>query len=82
VPLTEKEVTKFATFAVNAAAVPSYHASDERKGKLLLESQLAALSFYDQIQSDIRESGYRITQRVQNIIWKTLKEIEAKAKNP
>lgn len=80
--ITDKEIAKFARFAVENAAVPSYDATDERKAKLLAECRLAALNFYEQAQKDIRDSGFRVTQRVKDIIWRTLTEIRDRQAAP
>ena len=73
--LTEKEIAQFARFAVEQGATPAYNATPERKANLLKESRLAALSYFEKAQADVKESGYRVTQRVKDILWKTLKEI-------
>lgn len=73
--LTEKEIAQFARFAVEQGAVTAYDATPTRKAKLAKEARLAALSYYAEAQEDIRGSGYRVTQRVKDILWKTLKEI-------
>lgn len=80
--LSEKEIIQFARSAVEYGARPSYKATPERIAKLLAESRLAALSYNEQVLADIRGSGWRVTQRVKNIVWRTLVEISDRAAAP
>jgi hypothetical protein len=77
VPISDKMIAQFARGAVEDDARPRYEATDERKAKLLSEAKRAALSYYDKAQADVRHSGYRVTKRVRDVLWTTLKLIEA-----
>ena len=77
--LSNADIIKFARAAVEYDANPSYNATPERKAKLLAEAKRAALSYYDQAQTDIRDSGYRVTRRVKYVLWEELKRIAAEA---
>lgn len=74
--ITDKEVAQFAKFAVDYAAKPAYNATAERKAQLLKECRLNALGLYAKSQQDVRDSGYRVTKRVRDILWRTLRDIQ------
>lgn len=80
--LTDKEIAQFATFRVEFDAKPRYEATPEQKAKLLKQSRLAATAYYETVQADVKESGHRVTKRVKDIIWRTLKEIEGRELAP
>lgn len=42
----------------------------------------AALGYYYQAQADVRASGWRVTQRVKDVLWSELQEIKARAIAP
>lgn len=73
--ITNQEIAKFAKFAVEYASKPTYNATPERAARLRKECELAAISYYAKAQQDIRDSGYRVSQRVKDTLWKTLIEI-------
>lgn len=77
--ITDKEIAKFATFSVEYAAKTTYKATDERKARLLKECRLNALALYEKAQQDVRDSGYRVTKRVRDILWRTLRDIQLRA---
>lgn len=79
--LTNAEIIKFARATVEYDAVPKYDATPERKAKLLAEARRAAVSYYDQVLLDIRDSGYRVTRRVKQVVLDELNRIAAEAQN-
>ena len=74
--LSTKEIKKFASFQVTYGAHIPANATPERAASLMAESRRSALSYYAAAQQDVQDSGYRVTQRVKDIIWAELKSIK------
>jgi len=75
-PLSDKMIALFAKGAVEDAARLGDHATKARKAALLAECRRSAAAYYYAAQTDVRDSGYRVTKRVRDIIWQTLIDIE------
>ena len=73
--LSTKDIQTFARCAIEDAARPLYAATDERKAMLLAEARVYARAYYAQAQDDVKNSGFRVTQRVKDILWATLESI-------
>lgn len=80
--LSDREIYTFARINVDNGAITTYAATDERKAKLLKECRQNAPAFYEQTLQDIRSSGYRVTQRVRDLVWSALIKIQAEAFAP
>jgi hypothetical protein len=78
--LTDRDIALFAKAAV---AYDSRGCDDDKRRECILkESQKAALAYYSRAQQDVRDSGFRVTQRVRDGLWKELQKIQNVALAP
>lgn len=80
--LSKKEAAQFARSAVECDPAVLAARNPEAKARRLAYARRNALGFYGQAQDDVRQSGYRCTQRVKDIIWTVLNEIRDAALAP
>jgi hypothetical protein len=78
--LTDRDIVLFARDAVESQSDVLNARTPKLKAKFLRQHRLAARSYYEQAQRDVRDSGYRITQRVRDGLWAELERI-AKAED-
>ncbi|WP_046868851.1 hypothetical protein [Microvirga massiliensis] len=78
--LTDRDIAAFAEAAV---AFDSLGCDDEkRRERLLEECQKAVLAYYSRAQQDVRDSGFRVTRRVRDGLWRELQKIQNTALAP
>ena len=75
--LTAKEIQSFARVAVGHHSDIFTAKTPERKAYCIRQHRLAAREYYASAQADVQASGFRVTQRVKNILWAELEKIAA-----
>jgi len=73
--LTDADIAQFAKAAVKSGATAYDVATPEGKARLAAQGRTAAQAYFDQAKADIRDSGYRVTKRVEDVLWQTLMSI-------
>lgn len=75
--LTNRDMALFARDAVQHQSDVHNARTPELKARFLREHRLAAKSYWTAAQDSVRDSGYRVTQRVRDLLWAELERIAA-----